>query len=60
MNLEDNLPKDSSNELEDEETPRDSFEMIKKTEKEFNLGNDYTNVDDLTPKDILDEYREFN
>lgn len=64
------IPKNLGSLTEDEESigldkedegPEDSFEMLQKTERAFKLGdNQSTSNYGLSPKEILDEYQEFN
>ena len=56
-----NLDEEINDEIDREENgPEDLCDMLNKTEIMFRQGNNSVNKYDLSPKDILDEYQDFN
>ena len=45
---------------EEDEGPEELDVMLKRTETEFRWGNDSTSKYSSSPKEVLDEYREYN
>lgn len=64
MNLgnltEDENVQEENNEDIEHENPEDLVDIMRKTERNFKTGNESINNYDLTPAEILDEYKEFD
>ena len=55
-----NLSKKIAKLSDEEDTVEDLDKTLLRTHKEFRMGNESSNNYEFSPKDVLDDYEEFN